>query len=256
VIGEKQVEVNSQPATLDQPPYVKQGRTLVPLRFISEALGAQVTWDGVTKQATIKLAGPTLTVTVGSKVAYMDKEMTTLDVPAEITGGRTFVPLRFVSEAFGAYVDYDNTDKSIFVRYNDETSWQLVTAPKANMAYTYPPDWKAEVGEDGYSITFTGPDNSTLFVECVRESPSEMNALIKKSQEERGWKLENEQLYSPSNLNEGFKLDYSIYDYSRRTTMWEIYYIDPNGTGSFMVDQLVADENVAKDCTIMIDIAY
>jgi hypothetical protein len=164
--------------------------------------------------------------------------------------------LRFVGEAFGAYVEYDNSDKSIFVRYNDESTWQTITAPKANMAYSYPPDWKAEVGKDGYSITFTGPNDSTLFVQCVLESPSEMNTLIKKDQQERGWKLESETLYTHPNIDEGFKLDFSIYDYSKRTTMWEIYYIDPNGTGSFMVDQLVADENVDKDCTIMMDIAY
>jgi hypothetical protein len=227
-----------------------------PLRFIGEALGSQVTWDGATKQAIIKLAGSTLTVTVGSKVAYMDKKMTTLDVPAEIVGGRTFVPLRFVSEAFGAFVDYDNTDKSIFVRYNDKTSWQLITAPKANMAYAYPPDWKAEIGDDGYSITFTGPKGSQLVAGAVTETPTELSALIKKSEQEAGWKIEDERLYSPPNLDGGFELDFSIYDYSKKTTMWEFHYVEPNGSGSFMTYQLIAEENIDMDGAIMTDITY
>ncbi len=85
MIGEKEAEVDFEPATMEQPAYVKNGRTLVPFRFLGESLGAEISWNGNNQQAKLKLGGTEVTVIIGSKIAYVNGKMTTLDVPADWT---------------------------------------------------------------------------------------------------------------------------------------------------------------------------
>lgn len=87
-------------------PYVKNQRTMVPLRFISESLGASVAWNQATSTATITLAGKEIQITLGSKTVLVNGKTTALDAPAEYKQGRTFVPLRLISEALGKNVFY------------------------------------------------------------------------------------------------------------------------------------------------------
>lgn len=115
VIGDKNATVNGVVYTMDQAAYVKNGRTLVPFRFLAEALGATVGWDANTSTASLNLQGSEVKVTIGSKNASINNTAATLDVPAEVTGGRTFIPLRFVSEALGAKVDYNSETKAVSV---------------------------------------------------------------------------------------------------------------------------------------------
>ena len=87
-------------------PYVKNQRTMVPLRFISESLGARVAWNQATSTATITLAGKEIKITLGSKTILVNGKKTALDAPAEYKQGRTFVPIRLISETFGKKVFY------------------------------------------------------------------------------------------------------------------------------------------------------
>ncbi|WP_422661213.1 stalk domain-containing protein [Paenibacillus sp. EC2-1] len=88
-------------------PYVKNQRTLVPLRFISESLGARVAWNQATSVATITHAGKEIKITLGSKTVIVNGKKTALDAPAEYKQGRTFVPLRVISETLGKKVFYN-----------------------------------------------------------------------------------------------------------------------------------------------------
>lgn len=99
----------------DVPPYVKDGRTLAPIRAILEALGMTVSWDGATQTATAVKADITISITINSNIAIVNGEQKTLDVPAEITNGRTFVPVRFFGEALGMSVDWDNYTKTVII---------------------------------------------------------------------------------------------------------------------------------------------
>ncbi len=92
----------------DVPPVILEQRTLVPIRAVAEALGAEVEWDHATKTATITLDGKVLTMTLGDLIEGMD-------VPAQGIDGRIMVPLRYVSEALGAYVMWFPQDKRIEV---------------------------------------------------------------------------------------------------------------------------------------------
>ncbi|MEW6573430.1 MAG: stalk domain-containing protein [Bacillota bacterium] len=109
------VLVDGERLSCDVPPVIEQGRTLVPLRAIFEALGATVDWDGTTRTVTGRKGTTTVKLVVGQKTAYVNGEAVTLDVPARIISGRTMVPLRFVGESLGARVEWDGTAPRVIV---------------------------------------------------------------------------------------------------------------------------------------------
>jgi hypothetical protein len=113
------VIVNGAILTFDQPPIIENGRTLVPLRGIFEALGANVTWNQSTQTVTAVKDGITVTLKIGSDILVRNGEQIKLDVPAKIVGGRTIVPARAVSESFGAAVSWDQTTRTVTI--NDNT---------------------------------------------------------------------------------------------------------------------------------------
>lgn len=116
VLGSSQPTVNGTPKTLDAPPFVTaNGRTMVPVRFITELLGALVDWDNTTRKVTVRLDTSMVILTIGSTTAVVNAQNQTLDAPAQISHDRTFVPLRFISEAFGLTVDYNNTTRTITI---------------------------------------------------------------------------------------------------------------------------------------------
>jgi len=93
-------------AIMDVAPLIQDGRTLLPVRFISESLGADVNWDEATSEVTLTRNNQTLTFAIGEMVSGMD-------VPAQIVNDRTVVPLRFIAEFFGATVTFDPNTGSI-----------------------------------------------------------------------------------------------------------------------------------------------
>lgn len=102
----------------DPEPYIKNGRTLVPFRKIFEALGMEITWNATQKSVDAKNESVSMKLYIGSKYAYVNNFQKTLDVPPEITDGRTFVPLRFVSESYGAEVIWEPDTRSIYINYS------------------------------------------------------------------------------------------------------------------------------------------
>ncbi len=109
------ITYNGDKINSDVAPYIKDGRTLAPIRAILEALGMTVSWDGETKTATAVKADITISVTINSNIAIVNGEQKTLDVPAEITNGRTFVPVRFFAEALNMTVDWDGYTKTVII---------------------------------------------------------------------------------------------------------------------------------------------
>ena len=92
--------------TMDVLPVVQDGRTLLPVRFIAQALGANVSWNPNTYEVTLTQDGQSLTFAIGETAPGMD-------VPAQIIGDRTMVPLRFISEFFGADVAWHEAERTI-----------------------------------------------------------------------------------------------------------------------------------------------
>jgi len=107
----------------DVPPVIKEGRTLIPVRAISEGFGAEVAWDAETKTVTITKGDITITLKLDDRTATVNGQEVTLDVPAELMNGRTVVPLRFIAESLGLTVKWDAEERIIEI---DETTEEVV----------------------------------------------------------------------------------------------------------------------------------
>ncbi len=111
------VTINTKPVSFETSPVVENGRTLVPLRSISESLGASVKWDSKNKAITLTMSSDVIKLTIGKTKASKNEQTLTLDSPAKIIAGNTMVPLRFIGEAFGAYVQWNPGSRTIAINY-------------------------------------------------------------------------------------------------------------------------------------------
>lgn len=105
-LGDVSALVNAETKTLDTPPFLRDDRTFVPVRFLAESLGAEVFWDDSTKTASFVKNGTTVRLTIGANTAYVNDEPRTLDATIFLENDRTYAPLRFVAETLGAAVEY------------------------------------------------------------------------------------------------------------------------------------------------------
>lgn len=129
-IGSKIIYINDEAVEIDAAPVIRNDRTMVPIRVIAEALGATVTWlDGEEPTVSIETAGGghDYWITIGKKDVlvwnsfegsdfnpYADKNPV-LDSPAFIENGRTYLPVRFVSESLGAKVEWDSATHTVII---------------------------------------------------------------------------------------------------------------------------------------------
>ena len=109
------ITINGEEKSFDVMPQIVDGRTLVPMRAIFEALGAEVSWDEGTKTATGKTSSTTVSLTIDKKEADVNGREVTLDVPAQIIASRTMVPARFVAESLGCKVDWNDGTKTVII---------------------------------------------------------------------------------------------------------------------------------------------
>lgn len=113
--AEIRVIIGDQPIRLEVSPIVRDGRTLVPMRGFFEALGASVTWDPNTRTATGVRGQIEVRIPIGSQEPTVNGQVKRIDVAALTIDGRTYIPLRFVGEALGDSVRWDNATRSIFI---------------------------------------------------------------------------------------------------------------------------------------------
>ena len=116
----------------DVPAMVMSGRTLVPARAVTEALGAKITWNGSNKTATITKGTKTIVLKVGSSKATVNGKSVSLpgNISAELItykgAGRTMVPFRFISEQLGADIAWNNNAKRVTINpiIDDSDDWK------------------------------------------------------------------------------------------------------------------------------------
>jgi hypothetical protein len=116
-VNNKKAYVNSEEITLDASPFVYKGRVMVPLRFLSDSLHAVVEWDKIFRIATVTLGNSIIRVQVGNNTADVGGNAVTLDVPPIVVNSRIFVPIRFISENFGALVEWDDKMQIVKITY-------------------------------------------------------------------------------------------------------------------------------------------
>lgn len=115
----KQQRVAIDPDNPDVVPFTENDRTLVPVRFISEQLGADVTYDEATEQVSIKKDGIEIDMTIGSNIVYKNGQAVTLDVAANTYNDRTFVPLRACAELLNKQVYWHDMGLIVISDYED-----------------------------------------------------------------------------------------------------------------------------------------
>ena len=109
------VYVDGNRIEFDVAPIIENGRTLVPVRYIFEALGADVQWIGEENRVVASKNDIAIDITIGSNVMYRNDAPIALDVPAKVTNGRTLVPARAVSEALDADVQWIAEDFCVVI---------------------------------------------------------------------------------------------------------------------------------------------
>lgn len=108
-IGSTAVLVDDQAIINDVAPVIRNDRTLVPIRVITEALGGQVAWNEAAKEVTLTVNGKEMKMTIG-------KALEKYGVAPVIIGGRTFVPVRFVADELGAVTTWDDATKTVTIQ--------------------------------------------------------------------------------------------------------------------------------------------
>ena len=107
-IGSRIVNVDNEAVIYDAAPVIRNDRTLVPIRIVTETLGGKVDWNGVTKEVTLNIDGKEIKMTIS-------KTLEKYGVAPVIIDGRTFVPVRFVADELGATVAWDDATKTVTI---------------------------------------------------------------------------------------------------------------------------------------------
>jgi len=116
--------VDGRLQTMDAPPIIQGGRTFLPIRYVAEAIGAEIEWNELQKKATITLNEDVIELWIGSYLAFVNGQIEMIDPENEdvqpfiAPPGRTMLPLRFVSESLGCLVEWDERTQEISIYYS------------------------------------------------------------------------------------------------------------------------------------------
>lgn len=168
------VEMNGEKMSFPdaQPLVDKSNRVQVPVRFVSEALGAKVAWNSKTKKVTVDLNSNQILLTLGKKAYTVNGKTEPMDTAALQKSDRTYVPLRFVSEALGAQVNWDSLNYMVSIHTGAGSGVSGANGNKANTEKPFDWEaWKASRNVEGKSekiklegFSFNGFYNSGLSV--------------------------------------------------------------------------------------------
>lgn len=109
------VTLNGKQLSFDTAPYIENGRVLVPMRGVLESLGYSVHWKEHTQTVVAMKNGMELSLPLNSKTITVNDKQVSIDVPAQLHGSRTFVPLRFLAEYSGADVQWDAASSTVVI---------------------------------------------------------------------------------------------------------------------------------------------
>ena len=125
-IGKTTYYVNDELMTMDVAPIILEGRTLLPIRYVAETLGATVEWEQKEQKVTIRFKETIIELWIGNNTARVNGEYKFIDSaninvkPITIPPGRTMLPIRFIAENLGCKVDWNPELKEVKVTYRGE----------------------------------------------------------------------------------------------------------------------------------------
>lgn len=115
VMGSSEFTADGEVKTFETAPYIKNGRTYLPVRFVAENLGASVEWNAETGTATIRSEEAIITISDRSNVLTINGEATQMDVCPEIANGRMMAPIRFIAQALNCTVDWEKKENKAVI---------------------------------------------------------------------------------------------------------------------------------------------
>ncbi len=122
-IGKTGYFVDGQGKTMDAAPMIKEIRTLLPIRYVAEAIGAESKWDPSARKVTVTLEGNTIELWINDPTARVNRVSKMIDpqnkkvTPLIVPPGRTMLPLRFIAENLGCQVDWNQSRKEVRITY-------------------------------------------------------------------------------------------------------------------------------------------
>lgn len=114
------IQVNGEMVTLEEPPYIVNNRTVVPIRFLMDILGYEVKWDGETQKVTCLRGDHTIEMTINQPEIVIDGVTYISDMVPIIINQRTYVPLAVITRGTGAEVTWDGANKLVKVEQKIE----------------------------------------------------------------------------------------------------------------------------------------
>ncbi|MGO4275681.1 stalk domain-containing protein, partial [Paenibacillus sp. TAF58] len=135
------VLLNGEAISFEVQPFIENGTTLVPFRSVFEKFGLDVSWNGDTQTITGHSSDLTVTLQIGSKTAKVNGASKLLTVAPKIKDGNTFIPLRFIGEASGKKVIWDDKQHTVLIR-DGISSYLSNTLYTSNKKVTYVGDDK------------------------------------------------------------------------------------------------------------------
>ena len=114
-IGKKAAMVFGEKKLNDVAPIIVNDRTMLPARFVAESLGAKVSWDEEKREVKIVSGKTEILIYIDSDKAFINGKEVTLDSPAFIRDDRTYTPVRFVAEALGAKVEWNEDEQKVTI---------------------------------------------------------------------------------------------------------------------------------------------
>ena len=154
-------------------PQLVDGRVLVPVRGVFESMGFDVSWDNSSKTTTLKKEGLTITSQVDMNYMTVNGTQKSLDVKAQIINGNLMLPLRAISEATGAQVNWDSSTSTVSINTNGSSTISTSSAQKE------PSPGRPEVEDiyfDGYVINKVKLSNGVVL--CKGDTKEIVESLL------------------------------------------------------------------------------
>ena len=154
------IQLDGKEIINDSPPVILDGRTLIPARAVFEAMGGTVSWNESTKEVTVNINENIVKLKIDSKTVGVNGVNKTIDVPAMIINNRTMVPVRFISEAVGCEVSWNETNKLV-----------AITSPSDNDIIQIR---SIELSDDGKTVEVNANKEITDYQSFKMTEPSRM----------------------------------------------------------------------------------
>lgn len=181
-IGEDSIIVNGKKQTMDVQPYISNGRTYLPLRYVALALGVSpedILWDDAKQLVKINWHGRTLEMDTQRPSMVINGALVLIDAPAQVINGRIMLPVRWVAVAFGLNINWNESAETINIEvpsvFNNDiqpntqnpsrvsNDQPLVNAPNSN-SNAAPKDWQEKLKEGYY-----GNEGRTTWLDTLNQ---------------------------------------------------------------------------------------